>query len=54
MDKKSDTCGIKNTVSLDIVEILENWIPYAEANKHLEVIGAPFRLLLFNFTGNLI
>ena len=53
LDKKNVTLvRIKNTVSLDVIEMSENLIPYAEAHKHLEVIGAPYPLL-FNDQGNL-
>jgi len=44
--------GLKITISLDVIEMSENLIPYAEAHKHLEVIGAPYPLL-FNDQGNL-
>jgi len=43
---------IKNTVSLEEIEISENLIPYAEAHPNLEVLGEP-RELPFNEEGNL-
>jgi len=43
---------IKNTVSLEEIEISENLIPYAAAHPNLEVLGEP-RELPFNEEGNL-
>jgi Lactate racemase N-terminal domain len=53
LDKENVTLvRIKNTVSLDVIEMSENLIPYAKAHKHLEIFGAPYPLL-FNDQGNL-
>jgi Lactate racemase N-terminal domain len=53
LDKENVTLvRIKNTISLDVIEMSENLLSYAKAHKHLEVIGAPYPLL-FNNQGNL-
>ena len=54
LDKENATLvRIKNTISLDVVEISESLIPAARCHGNLEVIGAPYPLP-FDEQGNLV